>query len=66
MTLINAPLIISELIVLLLYHGKDALSIGFQNFLFRYGFSLFPAAQFLMPHIASKTVARAIYTFACN
>ena len=24
------------------------------------GLSLFPAAQFLMPHIASKTVARAI------
>lgn len=29
-------------------------------------FSLFPAAQFLMPHIASKTVARAIYMFACK
>ena len=29
---------ISELIVLLLYHSKDALSIGLQNFLFRYGF----------------------------
>ena len=30
------------------------------------GLSLFPAVQILMPHIASKTVARAIYTFACN
>ena len=30
------------------------------------GLSLFPAVQFLMPHITSKTVARAIYTFACN
>lgn len=30
------------------------------------GLSLFPAAQFLMPHIASKTVARAIYMFACK
>ncbi len=27
---------------------------------------MFPAAQFLMLHIASKTIARAIYTFACN
>lgn len=38
MTLINAPQTISELIVLLLYHGKDALSIGLQNFLFHYSF----------------------------
>ena len=30
------------------------------------GLFLFPAAQILMPHIASKTVARAIYMFACN
>lgn len=30
------------------------------------GLSLFPVAQFLMPHIASKTVARAIYMFACK
>ena len=30
------------------------------------GLSLFPAAQFLMAYIASKTVARAIYMFACN
>ena len=29
-------------------------------------FSLFPAAQILMPYIASKTVARALYMFACN
>lgn len=36
---------------------------GFRNFLFRYGFSLFPAAQFLMAYIASKTVARAIYMY---
>ena len=34
MTLINAPLTISERIVLLLYYGKDALSIGLQNFCF--------------------------------
>lgn len=30
------------------------------------GLSLFPAAQILMPHIAVKTVARALYMFACN
>ena len=36
---------------------------GFRNFLFRYGFSLFPAAQILMAYIASKTVARAIYMY---
>ena len=30
------------------------------------GLFLFPAAQFLMPHIASKTVARAICMFACK
>jgi hypothetical protein len=66
MTLISTPQTISELIVLLLYHGKDVLSIGLQNFLFRYGFSLFPAAQFLMAYIASKTVAHAIYMFACK
>lgn len=28
--------------------------------------SLFPAVQILMPHITSKTVARAIYMFACK
>ena len=38
MTLISTPQTISELIVLLLYHGKDVLSIGLQNFLFRYVF----------------------------
>ena len=32
----------------------------------RFGGAFFPAVQFLMPHIAVKTVARAIYMFACN